>query len=308
MKRVTIKNVPDFMNFFETRIASLESSRRYGTALNYQRAKRSLERFLKAGKLTFPDITPAFIESYEEYLMGRGLIKNSISFHLRILRAVYNKGVKQGYAPQNYPFRESYTGIDKTRKRHIDSRIIKSLAELELPPFSRLELARDMFLFSFYTRGMAFTDMCYLKKSDIFHKEIIYVRKKSKSLLKVKIEKPIRRLIERYNSLYPDSPYLFPILEGEEPEDNHRKYLKELSLYNHQLGKLSKLLGLEERLTSYTSRHTWAFLVYNMEIPVSVISAALGHSSEKVTRCYLDSLDNSLIDRANNRLLKRVLS
>lgn len=303
-----MKKIPDYLEFFEMRIMSLESSRRYGTALNYKRAKRSLEIFLEGSRLTFKKITPAFIDCYEEYLMGRGMVKNSISFHLRILRAVYNKGVKQGFAMQRYPFQEAYTGIDKTRKRHIDSRIIKSLASLELTPFSRLSQARDMFLFSFYTRGMAFVDMSYLKKSDIFQKEIIYVRKKSKSLLKVKIEKPIRQLIERYMALNPESTYLFPILKGGSPSENHKTYLRELSLYNHQLKKLSKMLGLGETLSSYTSRHTWAFLIYNMEIPVSVISAALGHSSEKVTRIYLDSLDNSLIDKANNKLIKKILS
>ena len=61
----------------------------------------------------------------------------------------------------------SNTGVDKTIKRAIPIKEIKVLKELDLSLKPSLDFARDMFMFSFYTRGMSFIDMAYLKKSDL---------------------------------------------------------------------------------------------------------------------------------------------
>lgn len=43
---------------------------------------------------------------------------------MRILRAVYNKAVRQGLALQTFPFREVYTGVARTPKRAVDEETI----------------------------------------------------------------------------------------------------------------------------------------------------------------------------------------
>lgn len=295
---------PSFINFFEKRIRYLKESNRFGTATNYLRAKTTLLRFLDNGGLNFSEIDVRFIDRYEDWLMKQGLIRNSVSFHLRIMRAVYNKGVTQGLSKQRDPFREAYTGIDKTCKRSVGGEIVKNIVELNLETDPKLSLARDMFLFSIFARGMAFVDMAFLKKRDILYQDIIYKRKKSNSILKIRIEQDLRTIIDRYITQKPWSPYLFPILNTEDSIKSHQNYLKELGLYNYRLKKLAKMIGGSVTLTSYTARHTWASLMHKMDIPVSVISAGLGHSSEHTTRIYLDSLDNSRVDSANSQLLK----
>ncbi len=63
------------------------------------------------------------------------------------------------------------------------------------------------------------------------------------------------------------------------------------------------MLDEDVPLSSYTPRHTWATTARDSNIPLSVISAGMGHSSENITRIYLSSLDNSIIDKANYKIL-----
>ena len=68
--------------------------------------------------------------------------------------------------------------------------------------------------------------------------------------------------------------------------------------------QLGALVSETLRLSSYTSRHSWATAARNHDIPLSVISAGMGHTSEKTTRIYLDSLNNTIIDDANRGILR----
>ena len=288
--------------FFKEQIQFLTECNRRGTARNYLAAVNTLSGFLNGRDLCFSGLTSQFVEQYSEYLLRRGMVRNSLSFHMRILRAVYNKAVRRGYAEQSFPFRDVYTGIDKTRKRAVGESVISRLIRLNLDNKPFLSFARDIFLFSFYTRGMAFVDIAYLRKSDIQEGIIRYDRHKTGQHLAVRIEPCIQTIIDRYAN--PKTCYVFPILKSENPENCYRKYKTELRLYNARLGRISRLLGLEQNLSSYTSRHSWATMARNHKVPISVISAGMGHSSERTTQIYLTSLENSLIDNANRGILE----
>ena len=138
-----------------------------GTARNYKSAFNSFSMFRQGKDLPFVAITEEIIEEYNSFLTGRGVSRNTISFYMRTMRAVYNKAVRERLVEQTYPFRNVYTGIDRTRKRAVDESVISKLLGLDLMKSRSLEMARDLFLFSFYTRGMAFVDIVLLKKTDI---------------------------------------------------------------------------------------------------------------------------------------------
>lgn len=303
MDSANLPSFNSFIEFLDYRISYLDKCGRIGTSRNYRRAKSSLLRFLDGNLLTFADLNSSFIDSYQDWLMSRGMCRNSASFHLRILRAVYNKAVKQGLVSQSFPFSGCYTGVDATAKRCVGSEIVKRLKTLDLKDNQPLLLARDLFLFSIYTRGMSFVDMAYLKKKDIAEEEIIYVRRKTKGILRIHVEKETACIINRYRASRPESPYVFPLLSEGESKKCYDAYQKALALYNYRLKKLSEMLGLCRRLTSYVARHTWASLAYHMSVPVSVISTGMGHKSEMVTRIYLDSLENGVVDDANRMVI-----
>ena len=294
------------LEFMEDQIRILINSNRLGTAQNYIKTRKNFAEFLGGINLTFAAFTEELISDYNVFLIKRGMIRNSISFYMRTMRAIYNKAVRQKLVEQSFPFTAVYTGIDATRKRAVPESIISQLYKLDLQEHTQMALARDIFIFSYLTRGMAFVDLAYLKKENIQNNTLSYFRRKTGQLLSVKIEPCIQRIIDRYSS--ENSPYIFPILTTMEIKGAYKEYQLGINNYNRLLGKLSKLISMDCKLTSYTSRHSWATTARNHNVPISVISAGMGHTSEQTTRIYLSSLDNSVIDAANlgviNSLLK----
>lgn len=293
------------LTFMKEQIDYLRRCNRIGTAKNYERAMQSFAHFIGAD-IPIVAITKLLIDNYNAHLMQRGVVRNSISFYMRILRAVYNKAVRRHLLEQTNPFQNVYTGIDKTRKRAVDEKLIATLFKLELAKDSSLELARDIFIFSFCTRGMAFVDIAYLKKSNIQDGMIHYARHKTGQLLSIKIEPNIADIINRYRLNTNDSPYVFPIIKSTAPAVAYDEYRKGINLYNRQLKELSKMLSLDSPLSSYTARHSWATAARKHNAPISVISAGLGHTSEKTTQIYLTSLDNNEIDTINQGIISEL--
>ena len=290
--------------YIQRQIDYLRDCNRYGTACNYERAMRSFQNFTGDTHIPVTAITEQLIENYHTFLLRRGLVRNSISFYMRILRAIYNKAVRQQLVVQTYPFRNVYTGIDRTRKRAVDEDTVACLYRLDLRDRPRMALARDLFLFSYFTRGMAFVDIAYLRKSDIADGMIRYTRRKTGQQLSIRIEPCIREIIERYRP--DDSPYVFPILKTDDAGRAYIQYRTAINSHNHMLRQLSKMLPECCSLTSYTSRHSWATAARNHNIPISVISAGLGHTSERTTQIYLTALENSVIDAANSGILSAI--
>lgn len=130
----------------------------------YQATLNSFMRFRKGMDLTFDMIDSELMESYEAEMASRGLSRNTSSFYMRILRTNYRQAVEKGLTRDRRPFRHVYCGMDKTAKRSLTFEEIKRIKELELSRTPALDFARDMFIFSFCTRGMSFIDMAYLKK------------------------------------------------------------------------------------------------------------------------------------------------
>lgn len=155
------------LDYMRTQIEQLRAANRLGTAKNYEKTMCSFGEFLGDVRLPLSALTEHVITNYNSFLIQRGLVRNSVSFYMRVLRAVYNKAVRQKLIEQQHPFTEVYTGIDRTRKRAVSESIIAQLHRLELDAGSSLALCRDMFIFSYCTRGMAFVDIAYLKKTNL---------------------------------------------------------------------------------------------------------------------------------------------
>ncbi len=238
---------------------------------------------------------------YEAWLKERDISMNTISFYMRILQATYNRAIEKELTVQRYPFKHVYTGVEKTVKRAVPFKYIKKIKDLELPAGSSIDFARDMFLFSFYTRGMSFVDMAYLKKKNLKNGVLTYRRRKTKQQLTIKWEKPMQEIVDKY----PDTNmYLLPIIR--EVENERKQYENALHLINNKLKEISIMINLAARLTMYVARHSWASVAKSKNIPISVISEGMGHDSESTTQIYLASLDNSVIDKANKLILKNL--
>lgn len=177
-----------FVDYMRKQIEQLRAINRFGTARNYEKALISFSEFLDSVRLPISAMDERVIALYNSFLIRRGLVRNSISFYMRILRATYNNAVRQKLIEQQNPFDRVYTGIDFTRKRAVPESLISKLYHLELSENVSLALCRDMFVFSYCTRGMAFVDIAYLRKSNLQGGNIHYVRRKTSQSLSIKIE------------------------------------------------------------------------------------------------------------------------
>lgn len=266
------------LDFMKNQIRLMRNANRLGTAQNYEKTMKNFAEFLGGFNLPFSAMTEQLIADYNAFLVQRGMVRNSISFYMRIMRAVYNKAVRQKLVEQSHSFTEVYTGIDRARKRAVSESVISQLYKLKLAEGTPLTLARDIFIFSYCTRGMAFVDIAYLKKENIQNGVICYARRKTGQLLSVRIEPSIQRIIDQYSSAL--SPYVFPILTSTDTKEAYEEYQAAINNHNRLLRRLSKLLPAGCKLTSYTSRHSWATAARNHNVPISVISAGMGHTSE----------------------------
>lgn len=286
-------------SFWHNVIDQLKQQSKTRTAETYTAALRSFMQFLGNQDIPLDGITSDKMLLYENHLKTKGVCMNTISFYMRILRAVYNRAVEKDLIAQNNPFRHVYTGVDKTVKRAIPIKDIKALKDIDLSMNPALDFTRDMFLFSFYTRGMSFVDMAYLRKSDIKNGILTYCRRKTGQVLTIKWEKCMADIVNKYPEN--QTEYLLPIIKK---QGNERKqYNNALHLVNNHLKVISEMLKLQRPLSTYVARHSWASAAKAKNIPLSVISEGMGHNSETTTRIYLASLETSVVDKANKMIL-----
>ena len=295
----------DFLAFMEMQISEKNLYQKCKTALNYGSAYRSFVSFLRVKErmftLKFSQITSELIRRYEFYLIEeRKIRRNSSSFYIRILRAVFHKGLAYYDLNLPNPFRSVYAGVDTTVKRAVDVNVITKLIKYQSEN-EQLNFTKDAFLFCFLARGMAFIDFVKLQKSDCQNGRIIYRRSKTRTLLSIKVNTMMVEIINRYAD--PKSEYLFPVLKT--PTFTQMAYEKALQHYNYHLRKLAEEIGVDS-LTSYVARHSWATQASRLHIPTRVISESMGHSNERVTAIYLASLDNHEIDMANKKVLDKI--
>ena len=288
-----------FFNFMHGVIAQLKQLGKIRTSETYIATFKSFMVFRENQDVPLDGISSDLMLLYEAHLKARDVSMNTISFYMRNLRAVYNRAVEKGLTPQNKPFRHVYTGVDKTIKRAIPIKEIKALKELDLSLKPSLNFARDMFMFSFYTRGMSFIDMAYLKKSDLQNGILTYRRRKTGQQLSIKWEKCMEDIVSKYAQNQTD--YLLPIIK--ETVNERRQYDNALHMVNYHLKDLSLMLKLQRPLTMYVARHSWASAAKARNIPLSVISEGMGHDSEATTQIYLASLETSVVDKANKMIL-----
>lgn len=295
-------NEQSLFTFMQEAIGQLKRLNRIRTSETYAATLSSFMKFREGQDILLCEIDSDTMMLYEAWLKGKGVCPNTISFYMRILRAVYNRAVEKELVEQKHPFKHVYTGIDKTVKRAVPLKAIKQIKELDLRLKPHLDYARDLFLFSFYTRGMSFIDLAYLKKSDLQNGFLTYRRRKTNQQLTVKWEKCMAEIVAKYNDRF-TTQYLLPIITNP-LVDERKQYRNAIYRVNTALKEIARMISLPMPLTMYCARHGWASIAKSKNIPLSVISEGMGHDSEETTRIYLASLDSNVIDQANSLILK----
>ena len=264
---------------------------------------RSFMKFRKEKDLLISQLDSLIMEDYESYLRKNGLTLNTISFYMKRLRAIYNKALEQYGLEDRKPFAHSFTKNTPTAKRALTAENIHQIVAATTITEEEA-LARDLFLFSFYTRGMSFVDIAFLEKGSLKDGQLIYKRKKTGKELRVAWRPCMQEIADRHPSL--DGKHLLGIVNQNVVTDVRKQYHYRQCRVNKALQKFTRRIGIPMKVTMYCARHSWATIAREKNIPISVISDSMGHNSEKITRIYLKSINDDVIDRYNDMLIEAI--
>lgn len=274
------------------------AAQRFGTARNYEGIVGILKVFNKQKDLKFNELNLDFLKRFERFHLSKpGNTQNGLASYMRTIKAIYNRGIKDDIIERvHYPFLKYQIKTNPTEKRAIKLESIKKILELNLDKGHSLFHFRNYFLLSYMTMGMSFIDMAFLRKQDIVDDRIKFQRRKTSKVYDIKITNQMRAILKFYISKKEKHEFILPVIKRDMLELQYKDAQWGLKTYNTGLKEIAKLCGIEERLTSYVSRHSFATHALFKNIPLAAISAMLGHSKLSTTQIYLKSLPSNVLD------------
>ena len=283
----------------------VEGKKNPQTKAVYQYTLDRICRFVDVpDKFRFEDVTYAWLKSFEIHLSETSKV-NSISIHMRNIRAVFNDALNTETI-SCYPFRRFKIKQEATAKRALTPEELVTLRDYPCEEHQKQYV--DIFMLIFYLVGINTVDLCRLEK--IRNGRIEYRRAKTKKIYNIKVEPEAAEIIERYKG----SKYLLNILERYK---NYKDYAHRLNENLQEIGsvelvekvingkrrRVKKRFPLFPELTVYWARHTWATIAHKIGVSKDVISLALGHEFGcKTTSIYID-YDMEKVDKANRQVL-----
>lgn len=294
-----------FFEFGYEMVKEMETAGKIGNARSFKSSLSALKNFCGNESLTFYQFNYDFLVKFETAHFAKENTANGLAVYLRTYRAIYNEAIRRKLIEQEfYPFKEYKIKTEKTRKRAIKTDAIKRILNLSLSLEHPLFHTRNYFLFSFYSRGMPFADLAELTLADLVDGRIHYYRQKTGVPYDIKITPEIAEILNLYILGKDKTDYIFPIIKRTEREDKYKDVMWARSRYNKKLKKLAKLCNIEQNLTSYVSRHSFATQAKNLGIDTAAIRDMLGHESIKTTQIYLDSLPNDILDELHSKVIE----
>ncbi len=295
-------------NFILQRIKELNMEKRFGYVKTLKDTYASLFKFEKSKKITFKDITPEFLNKYETFLR-QSCTDGGIAVRMRDIRTIYNRAIVSGYAKKsNYPF-DVYK-ISKlkknSRKIALTSEEFKLFKKFDVEKYQKYVETYQMFLFSYYTGGMNFKDLMYLKWDNVKDGRLVYKREKTKGDFNLIISPDAQKVLEYFKG-HPSSEnedYVFPIIHkyGLTEKQINGRYKRSIKKFNKQLKFIAEEQGIDKNITSYVARHSFATHLKFNGVSEDVISQLMGHSNVSVTKSYLNDFGNDILDDALSKL------
>lgn len=299
---------------------------------NYTSAINSFIRFYAKPTIDINSITVDLLNRYIAFLNKereakvKQLVKESkrvpsnrkLSLYLVSLQHLYREAMKHYNNGElgitrikTDPFVHiSIPKQEATRKRALTPDMIRAISRLKDKNLfkgrchtNRYNLAKDMFLLSFYLIGMNSVDL--YNATEIMDGKIIYNRTKTTdrriddARMEVTIPQIALSIIEKYKDKSGKRLFCF--------YKDYRDYKAFNKAINNGLKQIGQELGIDD-LEFYAARHSWATIALNKcKIDKYTVHAALNHvdNSMKVTDIYIDR-DFVNENEANQIVLKHV--
>lgn len=284
------------------------------TFSNRVRVEERLKDYLGVKKLYFGDINQAWLKSFEKWLYDKGKSKSTVGIYMRNIRVLFNLAIKKHKIKVEYPFQEYKPKEASGRKLALTASQIRLIADYKTK--DPLELFyRDLFMFSFLGNGMNLSDIARLKHSNIENETLRFIREKTKNKnhqaeISVPISKQLQIIIDLHsNKAIGHDAYLFPILKNEMSEEKKYTEIKQFTkMLNKYMREIAQKVGIKDRISSYTARHSWATISKNSGTSTEFIKEALGHSNLLVTEKYLKSFEDNTRREHSELIEKQIYS
>jgi len=294
--------------FWEEIIGEMIEAGRTGNARANRDTYNSLKMFNRSTNLTFKQVTPTYLNKYEVFLRSRGGTDGGIGVRMRAIRALYNFAINRNIIKLDfYPFKAYKLSKLKGKgaKRALSFDEVQRIVKMNIEDYPTLRNTRNYFVFSFYTRGMNFTDMMKLEWNDIKGDRIFYTRSKTKGNFILKVLPPVQEILDYYQKNSKGTKYVFPLLlkENMMPTQIENRKSKTLKKYNKDLKEIARICEIDKNISSYVARHSFANCLKQKGVATDVISESMGHQNLAITQAYLKELDSSVLDEASMLLL-----
>ncbi len=304
------RNTANSVSFaFDKYIKNLNLENRIGTAVSYECAKNSIDKFKK--DLTFAEVSPSFLGKYQNWMLTNGKSISTVGIYLRSLRAIYNV---QNIDKSVYPFgngKNKYAiPTSKNTKKALTVEEIANIYNYDTEPKSSKQMAKDYWLFLYLCNGMNVKDFCLLKWGNIDGNMLTYKRaktersqKQSKSI-SVALKPETLDIIKKWGQPSLDkNGFIFPHLNNKMNAEQKRATYKQLTkIINKYMKRIASEIGIDKNVTTYFARHSFATVLKRSGANIAMISELLGHSSVDVTESYLDSFENDQIQKETDVL------
>lgn len=275
---------------------------RYNTKRNYERVARTVEVYDKDS--TFESVNKRWLTSYIDHERKKGRRDNGIQTDLQILKVAFSRAIEEELTDK-FPFRGVFVKKEQTKKRCLTLEQLRAIRDFKLT--GKKAMYRDCFMLCFYLIGINISDLLFLPKTALKNGRISYKRNKTGKLYDIKVEPEAMEIIARHRSRKKDRLLSF-LEEGDATITN--TFANNLTRHLRTIGTKERhsyyvtTHAIEEGITSYWSRHTWATMASELDIPMEVIGRSLGHSlwDNAVTATYI-KYDTRKIDEANRMVI-----
>ena len=304
-KIVKTASFDSFFEFSKSIVLELRKAERFGNANTYYAVIKVLEKFTDGNDIKFNEINYDFLKRFESWHFSRGNSINGLSAYMRTIKAILNRAIKADVISLDaYPFTHYRIKTTPTEKRALDIKSIKSIMLLKLEETDSLFHYRNYFLASYMLYGVSFMDLAFLKVENIIDNRIKFQRKKTSKPYDINITAQLKEILSFYLKNKRKSDFIFPIVKRDTFELQYKDVLWARKRYNKGLKEIAKKCAIEQRLTSYVSRHSFATQAMLQDVPLQAISAMLGHNRLSTTQIYLKSLPSEILDNYNKKLVE----
>lgn len=250
-------------------------------------------------EMYFEDFTLDALRQFDVFLTNAGNNDTTRHKKVKILRQFFQTGAKECsyHGPNNFALFK--IKAKPVRKEKLTIEEFRSIEELKLKD-GPLKHTRDLFLFSYYTKGARFETCVILHADQVSNGRIYFKTNKGQKYLSVKIHVRLQKLLDQYNRI----GFIFPFVK--ELREDAEGYVNQIGVLNatvnRDLKKVAALAGVTKTLTFHIARHTFAFHLKGTSDSIHVIKDALGHSDSRTTEIYLQSLDDEVLDKEMDKL------